>query len=117
MPHDLWVPAGIAGCVLLLWLFSRRNNAGAPPVHNTPAQAGTDYHHRLAQIEAKVSFLMDTLGVTYDVPADAQVENFLARGMKIEAIKTYRDLHPGTGLKEAKDAVEALDAQIKAKQP
>lgn len=116
MPHSLVLPlAGGAGAVLLFWLFSRRTGSGIAQLLPT-LQAGTDDHFRLAEMEAKVSFLMDTLGVTYAVPADAQVQNFLARGLKIEAIKAYRDLHPGAGLKDAKDAVEALDAQIKAKQ-
>ena len=78
----------------MFWLFSHRSGGSSAQPMPT-LQAGTDYHVRLAQLEAKVSFLMDTLGVTYDVPADAQVQNFLTRGLKIEAIKAYRDLHPG----------------------
>ena len=107
--------AGGAGAVILFLLFSRRTGGSSARPMPT-LQAGTDYHFRLAELEAKVSFLMDSLGVTYAVPADTQVQNFLTRGLKIEAIKAYRDLHPGVGLKDAKDAVEALDAQMKAKQ-
>ena len=40
--------------------------------------------------------------------ADASPEQLLGAGRKIEAIKRYREL-TGVGLKEAKDAVEAMD--------
>jgi ribosomal protein L7/L12 len=42
---------------------------------------------------------------------DRQVRDYLARGMKINAIKAYRDYYK-VGLKEAKDAVEALEPGI-----
>jgi ribosomal protein L7/L12 len=54
-------------------------------------------------------------GVRYhsvaDVPAEnlAEIRALLAQGNKIQAIKQLRDL-TGLGLKEAKDAVEAMDA-------
>jgi hypothetical protein len=41
---------------------------------------------------------------------DNQLLDLLKRGQKIEAIKQYRE-RSGAGLKEAKDAVEALAAQ------
>lgn len=47
-----------------------------------------------------------------DAPTDAVTEQVLAEvaaGKKIQAIKTYREA-TGVGLKEAKDAVEALEA-------
>src|ERR1041384_6270153 len=46
-----------------------------------------------------------------DVPAEHLVElrELLAQGNKIQAIKQLREL-TGLGLKEAKDAVEAMDA-------
>ena len=115
MPHNMILPfAGGAGAVILFLLFSRRSggSGSSAPTIQPPA----DYHFRLAQLEAKVSFLMETLGVAYDVPADDEIQGFLARGMKIEAIKAYRVKNPGVGLKDAKDAVDALDAQLKAKQ-
>ena len=40
---------------------------------------------------------------------DPAIEGFLREGRKIEAIKRYRELY-GVGLKEAKDAVEAIQA-------
>ncbi len=42
---------------------------------------------------------------------DAQVRDLLASGKKIEAIKIYREA-TGLGLKEAKDAVEAIEREI-----
>jgi len=41
-------------------------------------------------------------------PADDDLMTLISRGQKIEAIKVYR-LRMGVGLKEAKDAVEALE--------
>lgn len=41
-------------------------------------------------------------------PVDASPEQHLRAGNKIAAIKRYRELH-GVGLKEAKDAVEAME--------
>jgi len=40
--------------------------------------------------------------------SDADVERLLRTGRKIDAIKLYREIHGG-GLKDAKEAVEALD--------
>lgn len=39
--------------------------------------------------------------------SDEQIRRTAAQGQKIQAIKWYRTLH-GVGLKEAKDAVEAM---------
>lgn len=43
------------------------------------------------------------------LPADASPEQLLRAGKKIEAIKRYRE-QTGVGLKEAKDAVEAMES-------
>ena len=40
-----------------------------------------------------------------------QINDLLQRGSKIEAIKIYRE-STGVGLKEAKDAVEAIEAGL-----
>lgn len=45
-----------------------------------------------------------------------QIANCLYAGRKIEAIKLYRD-HSGKGLKESKDFIEALDAELRSKEP
>jgi len=42
-----------------------------------------------------------------------QVTALIIAGQKIMAIKAYREMHPGLGLKEAKDAVEAMEARLK----
>ena len=39
------------------------------------------------------------------------VDDLIRRGQKIEAIKRYRKLH-GTDLKDAKEAVEAIERQL-----
>ena len=49
-----------------------------------------------------------------DMPAD--VTAAIAAGRKIEAIKLYRK-HAGCDLKQAKEAVEAVEAQVRAANP
>ena len=44
-------------------------------------------------------------------PADLEITAALRNGRKIEAIRLYREAY-GTGLKDAKDAVEAIQAQL-----
>lgn len=44
-------------------------------------------------------------------PVEAELLKLLQGGQKIAAIKLYREIHPGSGLKDAKDAVEAMAAQ------
>ena len=44
----------------------------------------------------------------------ATVEDFVRRGQKIEAIKLYREQH-SVGLKEAKDAVDAMERRLKGR--
>jgi ribosomal protein L7/L12 len=47
-------------------------------------------------------------------PTDATVEDFVRRGQTIEAIKLYREQH-SVGLKEAKDAVDAMERRLKGR--
>ena len=48
-----------------------------------------------------------------DTPnSDADVDQLIREGRKIEAIKAYRLLH-GTDLKDAKDAVEAREKTLR----
>jgi ribosomal protein L7/L12 len=70
----------------------------------------------LAEAKAAVESLStgeatQTQGLMNEVDADVagKVKALMQQGNKIEAIKVYREA-TGTGLKEAKDAVEALDA-------
>lgn len=71
----------------------------------------------LARLEDKVDFLYRTLEVRYATPEErvppyiAEVRALLERNRKIEAIKLYRE-HTGLGLKEAKDAVEAIEQTL-----
>ncbi len=49
-------------------------------------------------------------------PVRDQIAAALFRGAKIEAIKLHREA-TGSGLKEAKDAVEELEARLRATSP
>ena len=65
---------------------------------------------RLAKIERQLQAVIDHLGVV-DVPsAMPEVADLVDRGLKIKAIKVYREA-TGAGLKEAKDAVDKLARQ------
>ena len=44
--------------------------------------------------------------------AEEQIERLICSGRKIEAIKLHRQTH-GTGLREAKDAIEAKESRLK----
>ncbi len=72
---------------------------------------------RLARLEAKVDFLLRHLGFDPEqIPTTQQINDEIARlireGNKIGAIKAYRE-QTGLGLKEAKDAVDALERQMR----
>ena len=45
------------------------------------------------------------------------IEAAILAGQKIEAIKLYREAVPGTGLADAKEWVEKLEAELRAKHP
>ncbi|MDQ2800107.1 MAG: ribosomal protein L7/L12 [Armatimonadota bacterium] len=77
-----------------------------------PRRAGRDDQLRLTRLESKVNLLLDKLGIEHDT-ASEEVRDYLAQGKKIHAIKAYREQNRPIGLKEAKDAVEAIEAQIK----
>lgn len=62
---------------------------------------------QLARIERKLQLTLDHLGVVEDDQAPPQVRHHLERGDKLQAIKAYREA-TGSGLKEAKDAVDEL---------
>lgn len=69
--------------------------------------------HALARIERKLDLIMQHLEIRDYAPAEpdafGEVRAHLRAGKKIQAIKIYREL-TGTGLKEAKDAVERMEA-------
>ncbi|TVQ61583.1 MAG: hypothetical protein EA378_07445 [Phycisphaerales bacterium] len=62
---------------------------------------------RLARIERSMAIIMEALGIEKPGPhpAAADIRDAISRGRKIEAIKLYRDAM-GTGLAEAKDAID-----------
>jgi hypothetical protein len=68
---------------------------------------------RLIRLERKVDYLFQRMGIDPNAaldPGDGLPPSFheaLARGKTIEAIKIYRTF-TGAGLKEAKDAVDAM---------
>ncbi|MFE0192726.1 ribosomal protein L7/L12 [Streptomyces sp. NPDC059008] len=61
---------------------------------------------RLARLERKVDLLLAHAGVEQPQdPRMAQIDDLLAQGKKIQAIKVHREL-TGSGLAEAKEEVE-----------
>lgn len=48
---------------------------------------------------------------------DPRILEAIFHGRKIEAIKRYRESQAGLGLKEAKEAVEKLSAELYARSP
>jgi ribosomal protein L7/L12 len=61
---------------------------------------------RLQRLEHKVDLLLAHAGVTEPQdPRMAEIDNLLAQGKKIQAIKVHREV-TGSGLAEAKEAVE-----------
>jgi trimethylamine:corrinoid methyltransferase-like protein len=75
--------------------------AGLPARHR-PVDAW-----RLARIERKLDRVLRHLGIEEERQDDADVRALVREGAKIHAIKVYRQRH-GVGLKEAKDAVDAI---------
>ena len=69
---------------------------------------------RLAQLETKVDFLLRQLGIdpaTITPPPEDLISEALRAGNRVQAIKIYRELHGG-GIREAKEAVEALRTEM-----
>jgi hypothetical protein len=52
-----------------------------------------------------------------DPQTRATIEQAICDRKKIEAIKLYREAVPGTDLVEAKNAVEAMEAQLRKDKP
>jgi ribosomal protein L7/L12 len=73
---------------------------------------GSDNEWRLKRLEAKLDLVLKHLGLEFEDPGSAEATRLLQSGQKIQAIKAYR-VATGAGLKEAKDAVEALEAALR----
>ncbi|MEV7382737.1 ribosomal protein L7/L12 [Streptomyces lydicus] len=75
-------------------------------VASTTDRRSKTLERRLGRLERKVDLLLAHAGV--EEPQDprmAEIDELLARGKKIQAIKVHREL-TGSGLAEAKEAVE-----------
>ncbi len=72
---------------------------------------------KVGELERKLNFVMEHLKLEYkDDPATAALEeaaHWLKKGNRVEAIKAYQSL-TGKGLKESKDAVDALASKLGA---
>ncbi|AOP45632.1 ribosomal protein L7/L12 [Streptomyces lydicus] len=75
-------------------------------VASTTDRRSRTLERRLARLERKLDLLLAQAGV--EEPEDArmaEIDELLARGKKIQAIKVHREV-TGSGLAEAKEAVE-----------
>ncbi len=59
------------------------------------------------ELRAQVRLLSERAGVRFEPAVDSQILALLRKGQKIQAIKLYRE-NTRIGLREAKDAVEAI---------
>lgn len=66
---------------------------------------------RLAYLERRVSELSKQLGIEETPLTD--VQELIAQGRKINAIKLYRE-QTGAGLAASKEAIDVMEAQMKA---
>lgn len=74
-----------------------------------------DHSAQLARIERKLDTLLSSLGLVggqaaaggAEDPRMGEVRSLVAQGEKIHAIKVYREI-TGVGLKDAKDAIDAM---------
>jgi ribosomal protein L7/L12 len=62
---------------------------------------------RLARIERKLDLILEHLQVPYQEAGMKHVEKLVQQGLKIEAIRAYRE-ETGVSLKAAKEAVERM---------
>jgi hypothetical protein len=72
---------------------------------------------RIGELERKLDFVLDQLKLQYvPEPLDSaltEAAKWLRQGNKIEAIRLYQKM-TGKGLKESKDAVDALEKKLGA---
>ncbi len=75
-------------------------------------------NEQLNRIEQKLDLIIKHLGIQQgsNTPAteDFELQQLLSSGRKIQAIKRYREL-TGAGLKDAKNAVEKLEAKLRGR--
>ncbi|MFX0580316.1 hypothetical protein [Nocardia nepalensis] len=70
---------------------------------------------RIDHLERKLDMIMKHLGLPGPEPASPyyEIDALIRQGRKIHAIKLYRDLNPGSSLKQAKDAIEARERHLR----
>ncbi len=92
-------------------LFSKPEVIGPGGGNDADRSRIAQLEHRVTRLEAQLAQLASDRGSVVDVPAAetwmSEVQSLRSAGKTIHAIKLYRE-HTGVGLKEAKDAVEAL---------
>ena len=70
---------------------------------------------QIPRLERKVDLILKHLGLTFEDKAGEMVRPLLLAGSKKEAIKEYRRI-TGVGLKDAKEAVEAIAWEIRGEE-
>ena len=107
--------------------------------HDAAGYDGAGYEERIARLEAQVRYLLNYLELDPDITASGatpfprsagampplpqagpppggqfppEFYDYLRRGKLINAIKLYRE-YTGASLRDAKDAVEAMAAQMR----
>ncbi|MFO0755430.1 MAG: hypothetical protein U0359_03000 [Byssovorax sp.] len=73
---------------------------------------------QVGELQRKLDFVTRHLGITYQEPsappAIVDVTALLRQGNKLGAVKAYQE-HTGVGLREAKEAVEAIEKKLTAR--
>jgi hypothetical protein len=118
---ELIIVAGVLILVLALVvaLVRRADSSGRSPaeyVASDGRRADLDaLERRIARLEAKTDTLVSEPGAAPQPSAPDEQEEIIAllrAGHKIQAIKRYREM-TDLGLKEAKDAVDAIEARLR----
>ncbi len=98
---------GYSDLPLLILSFSLILLFGSAVFRNANGQEA-----RLLLLERKINLILNHLGIKDDATADV-VRDLIMRGQKIEAIRLYRQ-QSGVSLKEAKEAVDQMQASLRA---
>ena len=69
---------------------------------------------KLDLTEHKLAVVQEHVGIDEARMDESRIEvtRLLREGQKIQAIKAYREQHPGVGLREAKEAVEEMQREL-----